>query len=386
MEQTVDISPREFFSSLETNKRAEYAPVSPVAIRGRRFLPGSEDPGLPEFLFGPSSKTDSVLMLTPSPVGLAAAEAMDFGIDDWASACRQVIDELLPEHGAILFSGIPGLSTPVDLTLFLRGTGYNLTEPGTQALNYVKAMRARSMVSTTLTDLVRTASDEPNEYTIEPHSEFHTVSLPHKLFLLGQECPSGPGGEWPVVSLRRVLSQLRPEVREKFERLGVTYRVFYENAERSLRNYTTWQKNIASTKEEVEDYLRVKGYQWEWRADDSLEYWKTFPAVVPHPKSGEMCWFNQIQAHHKTFYKAHPQFTDMSLDSDRWPVHVTYGDGTEIETEVLEHLRQLTYGNAVAVRPLPGSLLVVDNYLAMHGRFGFAPEDKRQVAVGLAYE
>ncbi len=73
-----------------------------------------------------------------------------------------------------------------------------------------------------------------------------------------------------MVSLRRVLSQLRPEVREKFERLGVTYRVFYENAERSLRNYTTWQKNIASTKEEVEDYLRVKGYQWEWREGGAI--------------------------------------------------------------------------------------------------------------------
>ena len=38
---------------------------------------------------------------------------------------------------------------------------------------------------------------------------------------------------------------------------------------------------------------------------------------------------------------------DNPVADGRWPVHCTYGDGTEIEPEVLAHLRQTVWANTV---------------------------------------
>jgi hypothetical protein len=104
--------------------------------------------------------------------------------------------------------------------------------------------------------------------------------------------------------------------------------------------YNTWQKNLACSKEKVEAYLKKQGYSFKWRDDDSLDYWQTFKQVLPHPITGERCWFNQIHAQHKTFYFDHPKFKGkLDPSSDRWPVHTVYGDGTEIEEEVIDHIR-----------------------------------------------
>jgi len=67
-------------------------------------------------------------------------------------------------------------------------------------------------------------------------------------------------------------------------------------------------------------------------------------------------------------------------------VHTVYGDGTEIEDEVIDHIRSCAWEVCSAVRPAPGTLLICDNYLSLHGRLGYNPEDTRKVSVGVTYE
>ena len=171
-------------------------------------------------------------------------------------------------------------------------------------------------------------------------------------------------------------------------------------------------ENIACNKEEAEIYLAGAGCQWDWQDDDSLLIHRVLPAVVDHPHTGERVWFNQIQAHHNTFYKdCHPHFSDEDDASvGHWPVHTKYGDGTEIETETLEHIRgkhpnlsleifvprffcniplhvsDVTWNNTVAVHCKKGCLLVLDNYLTMHGRMGYTPDTPRKTFVSITYE
>jgi hypothetical protein len=202
----------------------------------------------------------------------------------------------------MLFRGIPGLDDVKDFTMLNRYMKVQLMPDS----SYQKAMQARSMSSTSVNKVVRTASDEPPAYTIEPHNEYHTVDFPTKLLLFCQDPPS-KGGEWLLSDGRAIFQQIHPDVVARFEEKQACYRVFYESYAENNR-YTNWQTNIAPTKPEVEEYLTSKGYQWEWGEDDSLTYWKNFPAVVPHPVTGERCWFNQIHAHHKTFYTNHPFF------------------------------------------------------------------------------
>lgn len=155
---------------------------------------------------------------------------------------------------------------------------------------------------------------------------------------------------------------------KKFVEKQACYQVFYESRDKPNNRYTNWQTNIAPTKPEVEDYLTKKGYDWKWGEDDSLLYWQNFPPVVDHPLTGEKCWYNQIHAHHKTFYTNHPSFVKNPVVDGRWPVHCTYGDGTELEPEVLNHLRQTVWANTVVIAPQAGDVFIVDNYLTLHGR------------------
>jgi hypothetical protein len=363
------------FRFLGGQKIVEQQQLKCVRIRGRRGLPESRDPELPRFaaVAGPDFPAQY------RPVELDE----DWDLEDWAVAVRAAMDENLNNHGAMLFRGLP-IQNHEDLTVFARYLKLPLVEPcDGEDSTFTRNMQGRSMQSKAVSNTVRTASDEPPGYTIEPHNEYHTAAFPKRLFLF---CEQGPetGGEWITSDGRAILNGLRPEVVEKFERLGAKYIVFYESKADNNR-YTNWQENIAPTKEAVEAYLTKKKYEWKWGEDDSLTYWAVYPSVVPHAQTGERCWFNQIHAHHKTFYTTHPHFEGNPVAEERWPVHCTYGDGSEIEPEVLSHLRKTVWDHSVTHSPVSGDLLVCDNYLSLHGRMSFPDDCERKVYVIAAY-
>jgi hypothetical protein len=265
------------------------------------------------------------------------------------------------------------------------GMGYRTSHLG----SYLQNMQGRSMTSTQISDVARTSSDEPPSYTIEPHNEYHTAGLPHKIILWCQEGPK-EGGEWPLSDGRAILRDLDPAVVEELERREVKYKVFYHSKENAT--YNSWQGNLGPTKEAVEAYLGGLGYEWQWHEDDAITYSKNLPVTVPHPKTGEKVWFNQVHAHHWTFYASHPRFEGKSAggaDNDRigdWPVHVTYGDGATIPEDVIAHIRETVWRNTVSVPLAPGNMLVCDNHLSLHGRMSFPEGDTRKVFVSAAYE
>ena len=56
--------------------------------------------------------------------------------------------------------------------------------------------------------------------------------------------------------------------------------------------------------------------------------------------------------------------------------HTRYGDGSEIEPAVLQHIRAVSWSCAVGFQWQQGDLLVFDNLLAQHARLGFTGERK----------
>jgi len=243
------------------------------------------------------------------------------------------------------------------------------------------------MCSRPLDSNVRTASDEPPIYTIEPHSEFHTAGFPHKIMLFCSQ-PAATGGEWPVGNIRAIEANLPVAVKDKLVKHGVRYSVHYPSEENA--HYNHWQGNLGPSRPDVEEYLTRLEYEFEWCDDDgSITYWKTLPAYQPHPTTGEMVWFNQIHAHHWTFYASHPAFSATKWDEScraRFPVDVSYGDGTPIDTATINAIRNVVWRHTVAVAMQPGDLLVCDNYQAMHGRMSFGNDDTREVFVSAIYE
>src|SRR5215208_2989784 len=104
-------------------------------------------------------------------------------------------------------------------------------------------------------------------------------------------------------------------------------------------------RSIVSLKEtndrsKVEDYCRGAAIDFQWRDDNGLRIRQLSPAVVEHPQTGELVFFNQIQLHHISCL---PQSVQDSLRSmlreEDFPRNVYYGDGTPIEDSVIQVIK-----------------------------------------------
>jgi len=345
---------------------------APVKIRGRAGLPEADHA---DFI-------DSLQAAGPSFPLIGDFRDAASSPEDAGAAARAFLDEHLVTSGAVVLRNLP-FSSSAEFSRFVQAIGWRTHHLG----SLLQAMQGRSMCSRPLDSNVRTASDEPPIYTIEPHSEFHTAGFPHKIMLFCSQ-PAATGGEWPVGNIRAIEANLPVAVKDKLVKHGVRYSVHYPSEENA--HYNHWQGNLGPSRPDVEEYLTRLEYEFEWCDDDgSITYWKTLPAYQPHPTTGEMVWFNQIHAHHWTFYASHPAFSATKWDEScraRFPVDVSYGDGTPIDTATINVIRNVVWRHTVAVAMQPGDLLVCDNYQAMHGRMSFGNDDTREVFVSAIYE
>jgi len=71
-----------------------------------------------------------------------------------------------------------------------------------------------------------------------------------------------------------------------------------------------------------------------------------------------------------------------SVGQEDVPRHAYYGDGTPIETSVLDEIREVYWQEAVSFPWHEGDVLMLDNMLTAHGRMPF--EGERRVVVGMA--
>ncbi len=293
-----------------------------------------------------------------------AADSVD--LVDWARGHRDLIESELQKYGAILFRG------------FELGSATRFEE-------FAKAICSElfgeygDLPRDGVAGKVYSSTPYPPDREILFHNESSQLdSWPLKqLFFCMQ--PAAEGGETPLVDCRRVFQRLRPEVRERFARLGVMY----------VRNYTPgldvdWREFFRTDdRSAVEEYCRRSGMGVEWKADGGLRTTKMCPAVARHPKTGETVFFNQIQAHHVSCLPAEDRKALLDLFAvEDLPRNVYYGDGTAIDDAVMEEVVGTYRALAVAAPWQAGDLVLVDNMLTAHGRYPFAGPRKIVVAMG----
>ena len=104
--------------------------------------------------------------------------------------------------------------------------------------------------------------------------------------------------------------------------------------------------------------------------------WQNRSAFLRHPDNGEIIWFNQVHLHSPSYHKAHPKFYGTEIPDDKFPAHCYYGDGSDIEVEVVQHIRAISWTCAVGFQWRSGDLLVLDNLAVQHGRIGFTGDRK----------
>ena len=63
------------------------------------------------------------------------------------------------------------------------------------------------------------------------------------------------------------------------------------------------------------------------------------PVFVRHPVTGVKTWFNQVYNHNNTHENSMPRFVGADIPDNKMPRHTLYGNGRDIEPEVLQHMR-----------------------------------------------
>lgn len=299
------------------------------------------------------------LVVRPAADGLGAAE--------WARDHRPFIEARLARHGGLLFRGF-GLSTPEDFERFCAAVSGELLE-----------YRERSSPRTQVSPNVYTSTDYPAEQSIFLHNEnSYQRVFPLRLFFFCAR-PALSGGETPIADCRGVLRRLRPEIRERFVEKGWMY----------VRNFgdgfgLPWQ-TVFQTEDraEVERQCRGKGIRAEWKGEGRLRVSTVLPAVARHPRSGELSWFNHATFFHITTLE--PLLREVLLEEfaeEDLPTNTYYGDGSPIEPEALEELREAYRRETVSFPWQAGDVLLLDNVLTAHGRAPY--KGPRQILVAMA--
>ena len=291
----------------------------------------------------------------------------DIDLAGWAAANPDFIEGGLSKHGALLLRGfdVRSLAEFEQFAQAATARGGLFREYG-------------DLPPEGESDAVYQSTPYPDDKTILFHNESsHMHRWPMRQFF---HCVTAAeeGGETPVVDCRRVHAALPADIVERFERKGLLY----------VRNFTagldiSWQDFFKTDDPaRVEAYCRAAGMEYEWKPD-GLRTLQRRPAVMPHPRTGEKVFFNQIQLHHVSCLAPEVREALLSIFTpDSLPRSVYYGDGTPIPDEVVDEITETYWRESVAYRWQAGDILMVDNLIVAHARNPFKGKRKIVVAMG----
>jgi alpha-ketoglutarate-dependent taurine dioxygenase len=301
------------------------------------------------------------LPLTIEPTGGDSLEAA-------AAAAR----DKLVEHGALLFRGW-GLESLADFQAFRR----DLLRWRTAVRLCRRCLPARRIGEQGL----YSSTEYPPEMTLSLHNELSYADVwPSRLYFFCVE-PAPSGGETSLADSRRILAALDPQVVDTFRARGIRY---IRNLSPVKGSGYSWQEALETDDRiEAERSCARIGADFEWRPDGVLRISQVRPATAHHPHTGEEVWFNQADGFHPSALL--PDVYAAALaevgSEDRFRLNVTYGDGSPIALETLEHIRAVLRAHSVPHRWQRGDVVVLDNLLAAHGRLPFSGPRKIALAM-----
>jgi len=285
---------------------------------------------------------------------------------DWARNNREYIAQKLHKHGGILFRGF-NLKTPEDFERVAAGIYSEIySEYG-------------DLPRESAGGKIYTSTPYPEDKRILYHNESSHMNRWATRISFFCVIAAKEGGCSPVVDCRKVYQQLDPTVREKFEQKGLMY----------VRNFSdgldvSWQHFFQTTdRSVVEEACAKQGFICQWVSEDQLRVKQRCRAVLRHPVTGEMSFFNQVQLHH--VYCLDPDVRTSLLSiykREDLPRHVYYGDGSEISDAEMEHVGEIYEKNAVRFIWREGDIVSLDNMITAHARDSYVGPRKIVVALG----
>lgn len=311
---------------------------------GNHRTPGTHEEALP-YLF----------QATPDMGPLAA----------WTRAHRDLVDEKLHRHGAILFRGFHILNQEAFEEVAKTMTQGLVAEGGEH-----QRLSDDSQVYTPV-------AYPPDKFLMWHNEDSFNPQWPRKIMFCPVRVPAR-GGETPLVDSREIYDAMGAELLEPFLEKGILYHRTY-----GMGVGRSWQEIFRTQdQQEVEAYCDRNGIDYEWRGPGLITRQKR-SAVARHHVTGDRVWFAQAQHWHPACLDEETRSSLEALyDEDEMPRNCFYGDGSVIEDEVMlgicDHYRRLQSSFPWEV----GDVMVVDNVLAAHARNPYVGERKLLVALG----
>ena len=303
----------------------------------------------------------------------------------WIKENKSSLEERLLCDGALLFRSFP-VQNQNDfyslLDLFI--------EPHEKLLDYTAGITPRKKVD----KKIYTSTLAPAFVKILLHPEMcYVKNFPTKVGFYCDQ-PSAQGGETPLADARQILKEIPGDIIKQFEDKGIIYhrRMLYLASFRkfigktlSSINVSTWNYAFETdNKEEVEAACKKFGLSYTWNQDQSLITEARVSAVQKHPITSDKVWFNTIHffIHEKYMfgnYLGAIVRLFRKLTGERFEVF--FGDGTVIPLSMKKQVLEIIDKNTWTFQWQKGDVLLIDNYLCMHGRNPFS--GNRKIYAGL---
>jgi alpha-ketoglutarate-dependent taurine dioxygenase len=284
----------------------------------------------------------------------------------WVAEHRDALRAFVAEHGSLLVRGL-GLRDAAEAEAVFRRLGRLMTEREAFAPRRSYAPGVYS-----------SSKWPPNQPMCMHHELSYALQFPSLMLFACLTAPAA-GGATPIADSPTVLHALPAELVARFERVGwLMIRNYNDDIGASIAGGFGTDDRAA-----VERYCRANAVQFEWRPGGALRTWQRRRAIIPHPRTGRRCWFNQ--AAFLSQWTIEPEVREYLMEvhgEDGLPFNTRFGDGDPIGPEVVRVINQVYEANTAREPWQAGDLLLVDNIRTAHGREPF--QGAREVVVAMA--
>lgn len=272
---------------------------------------------------------------------------------------------LLRSHGALLFRGFSvGSAQAFKQAIMSFGSAPSLYSE-------------RSTPRTQIDGPLYTATEYPAREPIFLHNENSYASRWPRFLAFFCEQPGASGGEVMLADTREIYRRIPQSVRAACEGRGLRYtRRFIPGIGYS------WQQAFGVADEEaLMQMLAQQGYD-ACRDGDHLITERTASWSILHPETAEAVWFN-----HGIFFNAYSLPGNIRRSMEKlfgtgvYPFQTSYADGSMIDAETYEIIRNSYSTASLGIRMEAGDVLLIDNLLVAHGRQAYTGARKHYIVM-----
>lgn len=285
---------------------------------------------------------------------------------EWAARHRDALRGAVAQHGSVLVRGL-GLGDAAQVAQVFGRLG-----SGLMVEREAFAERQR------YTEGVYSSAKWPANQPMCMHHELsYTLEAPSLMLFACLSAP-GSGGVTGVADASAVAAGLPRELLQRFAREGWML----------VRSYNdeigaSWQEAFGTEDPAAVDaYCRANGIEAEWQQDGTLRTRQRRSAVVRHPVSGRVCWFNQVAFLNE--WTMDPDVHEYLVDvygADGLPFNTRFGGGDPIGQDVVDLLNKVYEERTLREPWQAGDLMLVDNIATAHSREPYTGD--REVLVGM---